>query len=86
MPVWDEALCIQCNKCALVCPHAAIRVKVYDEAVLTGAPQPFKHVPYKGPDFSGAYSVQVAPEDCTGCGVCVSVCPAKSKADPGIGR
>ncbi|HXT68750.1 MAG TPA: pyruvate:ferredoxin (flavodoxin) oxidoreductase [Vicinamibacterales bacterium] len=82
LPVWDEALCIQCNKCAFVCPHAAIRVKVFDEAAVTGAPQPFKHVRYKGPEFTGQYSVQVAPEDCTGCGVCVSVCPVKSKADP----
>jgi len=83
LPVWDEGLCIQCNKCVLVCPHAAIRVKVYDESNLQGAPQPFKHVRYKGPEFTGEYSVQVAPEDCTGCGVCVSVCPVKSKADAG---
>jgi pyruvate-ferredoxin/flavodoxin oxidoreductase len=82
LPVWDESLCIQCNKCAFVCPHAAIRVKVFDEEHLSGAPAAFKHVPYKGPDFSGRYSVQVAPEDCTGCGVCVSVCPVKSKTDP----
>jgi pyruvate-ferredoxin/flavodoxin oxidoreductase len=82
LPVWDEAICIQCNKCAFVCPHAAIRVKVFDEATLSAAPGTFKHVKYKGPDFSGQYSVQVAPEDCTGCGVCVSVCPVKSKADP----
>ena len=82
LPVWDEALCIQCNKCALVCPHAAIRVKVYDETLAPAAPATFKHVPYKGPEFSGRYSVQVAPDDCTGCGVCVAVCPAKTKADP----
>ena len=83
LPVWDEELCIQCNKCALVCPHAAIRVKVFDETALGGAPETFKHVRYKGPEFSGKYSVQVAPEDCTSCGVCVSVCPVKSKTDPG---
>ncbi len=82
IPVWDEELCIQCNKCALVCPHAAIRVKVYDDAPLANAPATFKHVPYKSHDLQGNYTVQVAPEDCTGCAICVSVCPAKSKADP----
>ena len=82
IPVWDEGLCIQCNKCALVCPHAAIRVKVYDEAALTEAPSTFKHVPYKSHDLKGHYTVQVAPEDCTGCTICVSVCPAKDKANP----
>ncbi|MEQ1729058.1 MAG: pyruvate:ferredoxin (flavodoxin) oxidoreductase [Vicinamibacterales bacterium] len=82
IPVWDEALCIQCNKCALVCPHAAIRVKVYDDGPLADAPATFKHVPYKSHDLAGNYTVQVAPEDCTGCAICVSVCPARSKADP----
>jgi pyruvate-ferredoxin/flavodoxin oxidoreductase len=82
LPVWDEALCIQCNKCAFVCPHAAIRVKVFDDGALPSAPATFKAVAYKGPDFTGQYTVQVAPEDCTGCGVCVSVCPVKSKFDP----
>jgi pyruvate-ferredoxin/flavodoxin oxidoreductase len=82
MPVWDPALCIQCNKCALVCPHAAIRVKVYDPARLAGAPAMFKAVPYKGPDFTGHYTVQVAPEDCTGCSLCVMMCPAKDKGNP----
>jgi pyruvate-ferredoxin/flavodoxin oxidoreductase len=82
IPVWDAPLCIQCNKCALVCPHAAIRVQVYDPARLAAAPLTLKHVPYKGPDFAGQYTVQVAPEDCTGCGLCVHVCPAKDKADP----
>jgi len=90
IPVWDEALCIQCNKCALVCPHAAIRVKVYDPATLAGAPSTFKHVPFKtaAPRTSEpanprtAYTVQVAPEDCTGCALCVMMCPAKDKADP----
>jgi len=81
IPVWDEALCIQCNKCALVCPHAAIRVKVYDDTALDGAPATFKHVPFKGTDLRGAYTVQVAPEDCTGCSLCVMMCPAKDKAD-----
>ena len=82
IPVWDEALCIQCNKCAMVCPHAAIRVKIFDEAAVASAPPTFKHVPYRSHDLKGLYSVQVAPEDCTGCAVCVSVCPAKEKANP----
>jgi pyruvate-ferredoxin/flavodoxin oxidoreductase len=82
IPVWDEALCIQCNKCALVCPHAAIRVKVFDDAA-GGAPETFTTVAYKGPDFAGRYRVQVAPDDCTGCGVCVAVCPAKDKTHIG---
>ncbi|HKY19906.1 MAG TPA: pyruvate:ferredoxin (flavodoxin) oxidoreductase [Vicinamibacterales bacterium] len=82
IPVWDEHLCIQCNKCALVCPHAAIRVKVYDADRLTGAPPSFKSIDYRGPDLTGAYTVQVAPEDCTGCTLCVAVCPAKDKSNP----
>lgn len=82
IPVWDEALCIQCNKCALVCPHAAIRVKVYPSELMSGAPDTFKTVTYKGPDLAGGYTVQVAPEDCTGCLLCVAVCPAKDKAVP----
>ena len=56
IPVWDEALCIQCNKCALVCPHAAIRVKVYPDDLLAAAPETFKSVAYRGPDLSGAYT------------------------------
>ena len=82
IPVWDPLLCIQCNKCALVCPHAAIRVKVYDPARMTDAPAMFKGTPYKGPDFAGHYTVQVAPEDCTGCSLCVMMCPAKDKGNP----
>ncbi len=82
IPVWDDQLCIQCNKCAMVCPHAAIRVKVYDEALVAGAPATFKHVPYRSHDLKGHYTVQVAPEDCTGCALCVSVCPAKDKTNP----
>ncbi|HZR23801.1 MAG TPA: 4Fe-4S dicluster domain-containing protein, partial [Vicinamibacterales bacterium] len=79
IPVWDEALCIQCNKCALVCPHAAIRVKVYDDSALTNAPSTFKHVPFKSNDLRGHYTVQVAPEDCTGCSLCVAMCPAHDR-------
>jgi pyruvate-ferredoxin/flavodoxin oxidoreductase len=82
IPVWDEAICIQCNKCALVCPHAAIRVKVYDPADLKGAPATFKAVEYRGPEFKGKkYTVQVAPEDCTGCSLCVEYCPVKNKTE-----
>ncbi len=83
IPVWDEKICIQCNKCALVCPHAAIRVKVYDPALLAKAPATYKSVDFKAADFKGSkYTVQVAPEDCTGCTLCVMVCPAKDKGNP----
>ncbi len=83
IPVWDEKICIQCNKCALVCPHAAIRVKVYDPKLLGSAPKTFKSVDFKAADFKGQkYTVQVAPEDCTGCTLCVMVCPAKDKGNP----
>jgi pyruvate-ferredoxin/flavodoxin oxidoreductase len=82
IPVWESDLCIQCNKCALVCPHAAIRVKVYDEQYLASAPPTFKAMDYKGLEYKGMkYTVQVAPEDCTGCEICVEVCPAKSKTE-----
>ena len=83
IPVWDATLCIQCNKCALACPHAAIRAKVYEPELLQGAPATFKSALYKATDFKGqAYSLQVAPEDCTGCSLCVAVCPAKDKSNP----
>jgi pyruvate-ferredoxin/flavodoxin oxidoreductase len=82
IPVWDAALCIQCNKCALVCPHAAIRVKVYPHEALADAPATFKHIAFKGTDLRGDYTVQVAPDDCTGCELCVMMCPAKDKANP----
>jgi pyruvate-ferredoxin/flavodoxin oxidoreductase len=83
IPVWDEKICIQCNQCALVCPHAAIRAKVYDPAALADAPATFKSTPYKGNEFKGmAYTIQVAPEDCTGCNLCVNVCPAKDRTNP----
>jgi pyruvate-ferredoxin/flavodoxin oxidoreductase len=83
IPVWNEDLCIQCNKCALVCPHAAIRVKVYDPKELEHKPATFKALKYKGKEFDGQmYTVQVAPEDCTGCGLCAYICPAKDKKEP----
>jgi pyruvate-ferredoxin/flavodoxin oxidoreductase len=83
IPAWDETICIQCNKCAFVCPHAAIRAKVYPAASLEGAPATFKSVDYKGADHRGSrYTIQVAPEDCTGCNLCVVVCPAKDRSNP----
>ncbi len=83
IPAWDPAICIQCNKCALVCPHAAIRPKFFDPAQLTGAPDTFLSVPFRSSDFPGQrYALQVAPEDCTGCSLCVQVCPAKDKTNP----
>jgi pyruvate-ferredoxin/flavodoxin oxidoreductase len=82
IPAWDPRLCIQCNKCALVCPHAAIRVKTYPPAALAGAPPAFKSWPLKARTGDDRYTVQVAPEDCTGCGACVEVCPAADRTDP----
>ena len=83
IPVWDPETCIQCNKCSLVCPHAAIRAKVYPPEALAAAPATFKSVNYKAKDFPGAkFTIQVAPEDCTGCGLCVHFCPAKNKQEP----
>ncbi|MGC2498657.1 MAG: pyruvate:ferredoxin (flavodoxin) oxidoreductase, partial [Acidobacteriaceae bacterium] len=83
IPVWDQDLCIQCGKCVMVCPHAVIRAKVYDSSLLPGAPATFKSAKpkWRGMD-SELYTLQVSPEDCTGCQLCVEVCPAKSKADP----
>ena len=82
IPVWDIVTCIQCNKCAMVCPHAAIRTKVYDPKSLVGAPATYKSTDYRGPEYKGMkYTVQVAPEDCTGCELCVEVCPAKNKTE-----
>jgi pyruvate-ferredoxin/flavodoxin oxidoreductase len=83
IPVWDPKICIQCNKCALVCPHAAIRAKVYPSDILVGAPATFQAMDYKGSEFPDSkYTIQVAPEDCTGCTLCVEVCPAKDKSNP----
>ena len=82
IPVWDEKICIQCAICSFVCPHAVIRMKVYDEKLLKKAPATFKAVDCKLPEFKGKkFTIQVAPEDCTGCGACVHNCPAKSKED-----
>ncbi len=82
IPVWDEKICIQCGKCVLVCPHAVIRSKVYDAALLDGAPPAFKAVPARWKEYKEMkYTLQVAPEDCTGCALCVEVCPVKNKSE-----
>ncbi|MDE2222790.1 MAG: pyruvate:ferredoxin (flavodoxin) oxidoreductase [Candidatus Omnitrophica bacterium] len=82
IPVWDFGLCIQCGKCAFVCPHAVIRIKAYDQKYLQGAPSTFKSMEAKDREWAGMkYSIQVAPEDCTGCGICVDVCPVKNKTE-----
>jgi len=82
IPVWEKDLCIQCGKCVMVCPHAAVRTKIYDSQCLAGASPLFKSMKAKDREFAGLnYTIQVAPEDCTGCGICVDVCPAKSKIE-----
>jgi pyruvate-ferredoxin/flavodoxin oxidoreductase len=82
IPIFDPDICIECAKCALVCPHAAIRMKVFEPATLDSAPPTFKHRPYSGKELPDhLMTIQVAPDDCTGCGVCVDVCPAKSKEE-----
>jgi pyruvate-ferredoxin/flavodoxin oxidoreductase len=82
IPVWDEQLCIQCGKCVLVCPHAVIRAKVYDSSLLENAPQTFKIAKPRWREFQDLrYTLQVSPEDCTGCALCVEVCPVKSKSE-----
>jgi pyruvate-ferredoxin/flavodoxin oxidoreductase len=83
IPAWDPETCIQCCKCSLVCPHAAIRPNAYPPSCLEGAPPTFKSADAKGREFKGLkFTIQVAPEDCTGCGVCVQTCPAKNKQKP----
>ncbi|MFC1589585.1 pyruvate:ferredoxin (flavodoxin) oxidoreductase [Pseudomonadota bacterium] len=83
IPVLDESLCSQCGKCPLVCPHAVIRAKVYDQALLDTAPDNFKSMPIKGKDFEQnlRMSYQISPEDCTGCGLCVDICPIHDKSN-----
>jgi pyruvate-ferredoxin/flavodoxin oxidoreductase len=87
IPIWDPEICIDCARCALVCPHAAIRIKVFEPSELQanghpGAPDGFKWKSASGREFEGHYlTVQVAPDDCTGCGVCVDICPARSKEE-----
>ena len=83
IPQWDASICIQCNKCVMVCPHAAIRAKIYKPEDLTGAPTTFATTKFKSAEMPGLqYTLQVAPEDCTGCSICVQVCPAKDKTNP----
>jgi len=83
IPTWDSAVCIQCNKCVMVCPHAAIRAKFYTPAQLEGAPETFRSTAFRSTEIPGQrYTIQVAPEDCTGCTLCVQVCPAKDKTNP----
>ncbi len=82
IPVWDEELCIQCGKCVLICPHAVIRAKVYDPDVLAEAPAAFKSAPARWREHKDQlYTLQVSPEDCTGCALCVEVCPVKNKSN-----
>jgi len=82
IPVWDEVLCIQCGKCVMVCPHAVIRAKVYDSSSLANAPATFKSAKPRWRELDTLkYTLQVAPEDCTGCALCVDICPAKSKSE-----
>ncbi|HPT25389.1 MAG TPA: pyruvate:ferredoxin (flavodoxin) oxidoreductase [Bryobacteraceae bacterium] len=83
IPVWDEKICIQCGKCVMVCPHATIRAKVYDRSNLEKAPATFKAVEARWKDFKEmAYTLQIAPEDCTGCSLCIQACPVKDKTNP----
>jgi pyruvate-ferredoxin/flavodoxin oxidoreductase len=83
IPIWSKDFCIQCNKCTMVCPHAAIRAKLFHPGALAGAPESFQSQPMKSSEFKGnVYTIQVAPEDCTGCNLCVQVCPGKDKANP----
>jgi pyruvate-ferredoxin/flavodoxin oxidoreductase len=82
IPVWDEKICIQCLKCVAICPHATIRAKVYDVAALNGVPANFKSTEARVPEFKGMkFTLQVAAEDCTGCMLCVDVCPVKNKTE-----
>jgi pyruvate-ferredoxin/flavodoxin oxidoreductase len=85
IPVWDQDVCIQCGKCAMVCPHATIRAKVYEGAELAAAPATFLSTEARDRDWKPMgykFTIQVAPEDCTGCGICVDVCPAKNRSEP----
>jgi pyruvate-ferredoxin/flavodoxin oxidoreductase len=84
IPVWEEEICIQCGKCVVVCPHAVIRSKVYEPGLLANAPSTLKSTDARWKEFPGMkYTLQVAPEDCTGCALCIEACPAKDKTQVG---
>ena len=83
IPSWDPSICIQCNKCVLVCPHAAIRAKFYTSDQMEGAPEGFQSNTFRSKDFPNTtFTIQVAPEDCTGCSLCTTICPAKDRTNP----
>ncbi|MBW4530885.1 MAG: pyruvate:ferredoxin (flavodoxin) oxidoreductase [Aphanothece saxicola GSE-SYN-MK-01-06B] len=83
VPVWESDLCVQCGKCVMVCPHAVIRAKAVAPEALAGAPEGFRQAPARHPDFKGrSFTIQVAVEDCTGCALCVEVCPARDRTEP----
>ncbi|MDF5711981.1 MAG: pyruvate:ferredoxin (flavodoxin) oxidoreductase [Nostoc sp. S4] len=83
IPVWEPDVCVQCGKCVMVCPHSAIRAKAYQADELVNAPESFKSTNTKDKDFANQkFTIQVAPEDCTGCTICVEICPAKNKSEP----
>jgi pyruvate-ferredoxin/flavodoxin oxidoreductase len=83
IPVWELDVCVQCGKCVMVCPHSAIRAKAYPEDELVNAPRTFKSTAARDKDFANQkFTIQVAPEDCTGCSICVEICPAKNKSEP----
>ncbi|MGB7878256.1 MAG: pyruvate:ferredoxin (flavodoxin) oxidoreductase [Ilumatobacteraceae bacterium] len=81
IPVWEPDLCIDCGKCAVVCPHATIRMKAFEPSALDGAPEGYLSKKFRSRELDGhLLTIQVAPDDCTGCGICVEVCPAKDKS------
>ncbi|MFN6481010.1 pyruvate:ferredoxin (flavodoxin) oxidoreductase [Nostoc sp. DedQUE07] len=85
IPVWEPDVCVQCGKCVMVCPHSAIRAKAYQADELINAPATFKSTGAKDKDFANQkFTIQVAPEDCTGCTICVNICPAKNKSEPSL--
>ncbi|MEH2182549.1 pyruvate:ferredoxin (flavodoxin) oxidoreductase [Nostoc sp.] len=85
IPVWEPDVCVQCGKCVMVCPHSAIRAKAYQADELVNAPETFKSTVAKDKDFANQkFTIQVAPEDCTGCTICVNICPAKDKSQPSL--